>query len=196
MTNWVASDDIEASAGLEAFQGSLPVGLIATPRVDFATCDQDQSIASVLAKKYDFDHIPVVARSTAGAEQIVGLLDLSSMQSEGSGALCVATQMSRLTETNLIGAQASLLSFVSSADEQPCRLVVTGAKISGIVTLSDLQKLPVRAALFALVTTLEATMSSLIMKLYPTTQEWMDVLPPKRREILEGEIKKAAKGNL
>jgi hypothetical protein len=61
--------------------------------------------------------------------------------------------MRALPEENLIGADAGILSFVKGADRRGCRLVMSGAEISGLVSLSDLQKLPVRATvLFALIT--------------------------------------------
>ena len=41
-----------------------------------------------------------------------------------------------------------LLDFVRTADEHSCRLVVDGGRVTGLVSLSDIQKLPVRAALF------------------------------------------------
>ena len=48
----------------------------------------------------------------------------------------------------------------------PCRLVVSGTGIVGLVTLSDLQKLPVRAVLLALLTGLEISMSEAIEQVF------------------------------
>ena len=62
----------------------------------------------------------------------------------------------------MIGADASILDFIKEADCRPCRLVVSGTGIIGLVTRSDIQKLPGRAALFALVTGLEISMSEAI----------------------------------
>src|SRR6266511_4977695 len=56
----------------------------------------------------------------------------------------------RLGPDDLISAETSLLQFVWSAEEQPRRLVLEGTDIRGIVTLSDIQKLPVRISLFSL----------------------------------------------
>jgi hypothetical protein len=58
----------------------------------------------------------------------------------------VSARMSRLSDENLIGADASILTFVRNADRQKCRLVLSGLEISGLVSLSDLQRLPVWAA--------------------------------------------------
>lgn len=194
MTSWLASNEVGTSAGLEALQDALPVDLIATPRAEFVTCGPDDTLAEILAREYDFDHIPVVERPSDGVERIVGLLDLVSVTTEGLVGGSVANRMSRLTENNLIGTQASLLSFVRSARERPCRLVVAGERISGIVTLSDLQKLPVRAALFALVTNLEAIMSGRIEALYSDPQNWMDILSDKRKQDLSSKIRASKAG--
>ncbi|WP_287209273.1 hypothetical protein, partial [Mesorhizobium sp.] len=53
-----------------------------------------------------------------------------------------------LSEETLVGADASILDFIRDADQRPCRLVVSGRQIEGLVSISDMQKLPVRAALF------------------------------------------------
>ena len=67
----------------------------------------------------------------------------------------VSDVMRPLSEGNLLGADASILTFIRYADHQKCRLIVSGHEISGLVCLSDLQRLPVRAALFGLVTCLK-----------------------------------------
>jgi hypothetical protein len=93
-----------------------------------------------------------------------------------------------LAEEYLIGADASILDFVIQADTRPCRLVVSGSQIVGLVTLSDLQRLPVRAALFALITGFEMMMTDFIKAKLPDMQAWMSMLKPKRIEKIEQEI--------
>jgi hypothetical protein len=89
--------------------------------------------------------------------------------------------MRSLSEENLIGADASLLTFIRNADRQMCRLVVSGPKINGLVSLSDLQQLPVRAALFAMVTHLEITMAQAIRREFDESDGWMDRLSMERK---------------
>jgi len=55
-------------------------------------------------------------------------------------------------------------------------------------TLSDLQRLPVRAALFALVTGFEMTMADLIKAKLPDETAWMAMLKPTRLDKIEKEI--------
>ena len=74
------------------------------------------------------------------------------------------------------------------ADSQPWRLVVSGSQIAGLVTLSDLQRLPVRAALFALVTGFEMTMIDLIKSKLPDESDWMAMLKPTRLDKIQKEI--------
>ena len=96
-----------------------------------------------------------------------------------------------LSESNLIGADASILSFVRDADVQSFRLVVSGREISGLVSLFDLQRLPVRAALFAMVTSLEIAMTNAIRREEGSARGWIDRLPQKRRADVDVELAKA-----
>jgi hypothetical protein len=69
----------------------------------------------------------------------------------------------------------------------------TKGAASGLVSLSDLQRLPVRAALFGLVTYLEIVMASVIRQEFKGTEDWLSRLPDGRRRKLQDEIVKARK---
>lgn len=88
----------------------------------------------------------------------------------------------------MIGGDGSILDFVIDADERPCRLVISGKDIVGLVSLSDLQKLSVRAALFALVTGLEVSMTKAIGRSFPTDDDWKSPLNDRRSEKVDSEI--------
>jgi hypothetical protein len=96
-----------------------------------------------------------------------------------------------LSEEYLIGADASILDFILDADQRPCRLVVSGARIVGLVSLSDLQRLPVRATLFALITGFEITMTEFIKTKYPSESGWLEVLAARRQQKIKDEMSKA-----
>jgi hypothetical protein len=81
-----------------------------------------------------------------------------------------------LSEENLIGADAGILTFVRDADSRPCRLVVAGTEIIGLVSLSDLQRLSVRPVLFMLITHLELLMTDVIRAEFEASSEWKDRL--------------------
>jgi CBS domain-containing protein len=134
-----------------AVEEGLAVGLIAT--FDLATCQADDELTDVRAREdlKIFDHVPVKE-----GKYIVGLLDRTGRDSDAGS---VRDAMQPLNESNLISAEASILSFIESAEDHPCRLVLRNSRIDGIVTIADLQKLPVRPALFLLITHVELLMA-------------------------------------
>ena len=181
---------------LNALQEGLTVDLIATSRDIFETCSTDEAILSVIIRNSSksFDFLPVLDSST---NRIVGLFELAPFISCAEPDTRVAAAMQNLSEENLIGANASILAFVRNADERRCRLIISQNEISGLVSLSDLQRLPVRAALFGLVTYLEIVMANVIRQKFESEGEWLSILPPGRRDNLKKEIAKAVStGNL
>ena len=96
--------------------------------------------------------------------------------------------MAPLSEEMLIGADASVLSFIREADDRTFRLVVSGGKIAGLVGLADLQQLPVRITLFGLVTYLEMTMTKAIRREFNGSDAWVERLSEGRRRILSRQI--------
>ena len=98
----------------------------------------------MIANEGEYDYLPV--RSNAHGP-IVGLFCRSSFQSEHQ---LVGEIFRPIGPTDLNSSETSLLHFVWTANQQPRRLVLEGTDVRGIVTLSDIQKLPVRMALFSL----------------------------------------------
>ena len=70
-------------------------------------------------------------------------------------------------------------------------MVLAGPNISGLVSLSDLQRLPVRAALFALIIGFEITMAEAIRAKFATDEDWMIFLKNGRQQSLRSEIEKS-----
>ena len=68
---------------------------------------------------------------------------------------------------------------------------VGGRYIIGLVSLADLQKLPVRAVLFALITGFEIAMMEAIGRTYKSKSDWLNALSPERRNKIEIEKKKS-----
>ena len=175
----------------EILHRGLTVGLISTPRDDLKTCSLDDSIADVILHTTEnYDYLPVTAE---GGGRIVGLFHAVDFTDKSEGR--VREHCRPQSEEHLIGADASILDFVTEADCRPCRLVVSGTGIVGLVTLSDLQKLPVRAALFALVTGLEISMSEAIRRSFRTPCEWLPFLSQGRQEKIQQEIHKSKDGD-
>lgn len=147
----------------------------------------DEAISDVLDRNpEDFDFLPVVDE----AHRFIGMFHAAAHRDRrtlGTIWQCYVP----LSENYLLGADASILDFILDADEKQCRLVISGTKVVGLVSLSDLQRLPVRAALFALITGLEMTMADVIRAMHPESENWMQFLTRRRQEKIETERKKA-----
>lgn len=189
-SNWASkplSEDVTQI--LAALENGMPVTLIATS--DLKTCKADDRVEEVLRDQelQDFDYIPV--RDKTGS--ITGVLvHQEALYAEGF----VKEVMQQIHPSFLISADESLLSFVAEADDTPFCLVVKGRKISGIVTLSDLQKLPVRPALFMLITSVELLLAEWLRKNYPNEQDWLCKISEGRRSKIEEKWNRLKKSNL
>jgi CBS domain-containing protein len=182
----------DPSVTLSELQRGLTVSQIATRRADFHTClyNEDLSTVVVRNRSNNFDFLPVTNNDT-----IVGLLEIASFRNRPAPDISVYTEMMPLSEEYVFGADASILEFVRTADKQRCRLIVSGHQISGLVSLSDLQQLPVRAALFGIITYLEMLLMKAIRAEHHGSESWIDRLPPKRQDKLNEEISKARSDN-
>jgi hypothetical protein len=189
--NWASSAFAGKPDIFQTLHHGLTVGLVATPRDELKTCKKADLVSTVLASNSDcYDFIPVLEENTQPQTGFVGLFHASACRKSENidGAVGTSSWLAPLAEGHLIGADASILEFVLSAGNHPCRLVVSGSQIVGLVTLSDLQKLPVRAALFALITGFEITMVDYIKATFPAVDAWMEMLKPNRREKIKEEI--------
>lgn len=174
--------------GLET---GLQVHHIATLGSELRTCDIDdeRDIATLFAHPQfeDFDQIPVRKDSS-----IIGVVTL---ECKGSIEKC----LHRLDESMLISAQEPLTQFIPlMAKHPPYRLVLQGGSIRGIVTRSDLLKLPVRVFVFTLVTHLELLMTDIIRKKYPDHEEesqWLKYLTEARQENVDKKQQSRKKEN-
>lgn len=168
--------NIDEDAFLSHLEATIPVSLISTFG-KLVECEANDRLKDVLSRMdvEPFDHLPV-----RGGAQYVGLLSLyKARQDDAETAdkgLVVRCVMQPLNADCLISAETGLLSFIVDADRAPCRLVVRGTRVDGIVSLSDLQKLPVRAALITLITHLELLMTSVIKKTFPDNERLFDYI--------------------
>jgi hypothetical protein len=193
-TRWANSHKVGSSGVFEAVHSGLTVQLIATSRDDLMTCNSDDAASLVIARNTgQYDFIPVVAAPANGQQRIIGLFHAAGFAEGPAPDGRVEKYLLPLSEAYLIGADASVLDFITDADARPCRLVLAGPRISGLVSLSDLQKLPVRAALFALITGFEITVAEAIRGKFATDEDWMVWLNDGRKEIIQQEIAKSKK---
>jgi CBS domain-containing protein len=155
--------------GLEA---GLKVGDIATYR--FYSCEIYHDAAEVMGRAdlLQFDCIPV-----RNGERVVGVLERNGEFASGPAR----DAMRRLDDGLLVSSDEPLKGFIPLLVESPHRLVVRGARIEGIVTRSDVHKLPVRLLAFALVTHLEMTMAGVILG-RSERDDWIGSLSDGRRD--------------
>ncbi|MFV1518387.1 hypothetical protein VW098_12250 [Phaeobacter sp. JH57H2] len=150
--------------------------------MDLMTCQPGDLLPGVVAENTEFfSYIPVVNEG----DHIIGLLRAEEWFVADPPSCTVADVFEPLSERQVIGSDASIFDFIRTADERPIRLVVSGGNVSGLVSLSDLQQLPVRAALFTLVTSLEIVMAKLITRHWEKPGDWMAQLSEGRRRKLE-----------
>jgi hypothetical protein len=166
----------DADSILSSLEQGLSVGLITTfePRC----CDADDDLKEVVGSEdlREFDYVPVEEKG-----EIVGLLHRAAHDtSDRAGP--VRDAMYDLRGDLIISADAGILSYIEGAGKRPCRLVLREGLLDGIVTLSDLQKLPVRPVIFLLVTHLELLMARWIRQHCRAEDEWLNRLHEDRRD--------------
>lgn len=182
-----------ASETVQAVQAGLTVRLIMTPRADLVTCRLTDSIESVVSGNAEgFSFLPVVDDA-----RICGLFRAEQRRdcTPPSKQVLEDESFERLREDHLIGDNAGILDYVATSKEHPTRLVVSGNEIVGLVCPADLHKLPVRAALFTVITALETAMAHRVQAEWPDPNDWLDMLSTCRREIAEKRIAEAASGD-
>jgi len=150
---------------------ALSVGQIAT--FNFITCDADSDPQTALDQYPDFDQIPVQKEG-----KVVGVLERGKLQQPTA-----AETMRPLVVDMLVAAEEPLSRFIPCLLEQPYyRLVLNGQELNGIVTRSDLLKLPVRLWAFARVTHLELILATVISAHCP---HWFELLEKKEQKHIK-----------
>ena len=183
MNRW-ASQPLKTSANdfLSAIRSEIPVSLIATPRADLR-CERACRWQKVEANAdlADFDQVP--------------LTDDEGLRIEG--VFVRGTGRLELREDMFMAADAPLLSFLESADQSRFRFLLVDSTVSGMATISDIQKLPVYSVLFSLVVAVELLLMDWIRKKCRENQdEWLAHLTERQRGIIEKHWKDALKENL
>jgi CBS domain-containing protein len=189
---WAAGGDI-GPAVLDRVQGSLKVGMIMTARDDLMTCRRDDSAAVAMARNVDqFSFIPVVDDNG----RYLGLFRAEAWFGRDAPDAPIGDDFEAFSEDLVIGADASIFDFVMTADARPTRLVVSGHQVAGLISLSDLQQLPVRAALFTLLTSLEIAMAQRIEAEWTSgSADWMSKISAARQVPIRKAIARAKDGD-
>jgi hypothetical protein len=168
---------MESLAGLD--EGLRVRHIAAFPLMTYPHGDPD----TILAKPEfrDFDQIPI----TDGA-RIIGVLERSGPK-----------ELRRLDDSVLVSADDLLSHFIHTVHEQPYRLIVDKTAITGIVTWSDLLKLPVLVLAFSLVAELELAMNRRIKEQYGSSDKWLELVDDEEAiQKITGRRRKLTKENL
>jgi hypothetical protein len=157
-------------SGLEA---GLRVRHVAA--LELSDCESSDDTDQVLSNPAltDFDRIPVRRNG-----RIVGVLERNSEMGRGR----CDQYMKPLDESMLISADEPLTNLLPLLKESTYRLVLEGSQIRGIVTRSDILKLPVRLVAFALITHLEMIMAETIQTRCPSQDLWLRHLSAARQQ--------------
>ncbi len=181
-------ENADLSRQSKAFEGvhtGLTTGQIAVPRYQIRMCSATDLLSEVRARNRDptFDYLPVRDAN----EDLTGLLSNRAIDDAGSGGdgSQVGEHMDPLSEADLIGAETPITALIGRIRQKPF-LVISAQAIIGMVAWSDLQKLPVRAALFALVTGFELTMYETIKRHLGEREGWT-------RHLAQGRLDRATK---
>ncbi len=191
---WAGRGDTGLDA-LERVQRGLTVDMIMTPRDRLKTCQPDDSAREVMDRNIErYSYLPVVDENS----RILGLYQADRWFEEEAPDQPIGDDFEPFSEVLVIGANASIIDFVKAADDRPTRLVVSGRRVAGLISLSDLQQLPIRAALFTLITSLELAMAKRIeSEEWPDgAASWLALLSEARRNKILQAIDKAKQGEI
>jgi hypothetical protein len=138
-------------------------------------CNINDAVKVIESEEYSpFDFIGV-----SDGTSVVGLLDRRAARVANGDH--ISEIYDSLSERNLISEESGVLEFLLKANSSPARLVLSGDEIKGIVTIADLQKLPVRTAVFAMIMHLELLMTGVLRSLYAEKDDIFNLIPSATR---------------
>lgn len=162
----------------KALEAGLQVEHIA--EFDLKTCRPTNSVASLLddPELASYDNFPV--RNRHG---IIGVLERQRVRTCAPKGMLVKEAMVPLSSDMLASNSQPVATLLDALQSTRYRLVVKGSEIAGIVTPSDLLKLPVRLYAFMLVTHLEMLMAATIRRSYrdQPAEAWISTLSTGRQ---------------
>jgi hypothetical protein len=167
---------------LTAIRSEIPVALIATPRAALK-CQREDRWQQIESDRdlADFDQVPL---TDDDENHIVAVFI------RGTGPVA-------LRENMFMASGAPLISFLESADHHRFRLLLRDRRVSGMVTLSDVQKLPVYSVLFSLLIVVEMLLMDCIRKACgANADQWLRHLDKRQRGTIEKHWNNAVKKNL
>ena len=173
--------DTELDAALKAMELSFHVRLIGTFSPDLICAPADVQAAPWLDQNHpDFDQFPV-----REGDATIGILSRQSNHGDKS----IRQVMQPLSERVIVSADMPLADLIPLLRDSHYRLILRGGRIDGLVTQSDLLKLPVRMMLFGLISHLEMCLRALVRARAPWPK-WLELLEPEPRKAVKRELSK------
>lgn len=164
------------------FERHATVDLVAA--FDLVKCLPSDFVRDVLLRPahLDLDYFPVTNEG-----RVLGVLSRAEFARGEADTRAVHEAMQAVTTEMIVGRSDPLISVIEDMGEGPeFRLVLEVGTIRGIVTLSDLGRLPARALIFARITRLEMLLAGFIRKKSGRDESsWMSTLSSGRREKVE-----------
>ena len=166
----------QALRSLHEAESRFAVTLLSTPRSALICCQPDDKAAEAKSRAQpgDFDFLPVEKNG-----EIVGLFSRKQDYAEES----VSDVMRLLNESILMATDACMLDFLETADTRRFVFLVENNGISGAVTLSDIQKIEARPAIFLRLTTFEILLNDWIRQ--NAHEEWLGHVNSRERQQIQ-----------
>lgn len=168
-------------------QALLTVEQIMTPRSQFLCCAANDPAGRAFDGIPDvYDAAPVVngTRDDPDAE-VIGLIWRSEVAGAGPAKSVLSLTNDRPV-TEALKPDAAMLDYARNAVADRVALVAGRGAVLGLVTVYDLERLPVRLSLFQHVLDLEERLGEAITGLARDPETWADLVPDRRKEIQDG----------
>ena len=166
-------------------QERLNISMIMTPKDELKVCQLNDNICKLIKNNTDnFTYLPVLDN----LKNFIGVVNVSDKINDYSNKQTVQKFFQPISEKLIIGGNSSIIDFIKNIEDEPYKLVISKNKVSGFVTFSDLQKIPVRVSIFSLITELEIAISKFISNKFDDDDDWIKLLSKGRKEKIDLKI--------
>lgn len=178
---------------LKSVQGQLTLSNIMTPRHEFICCTGNEPAQGVMERTPEvFDAVPVVDATDAKdtSAPIIGLLHRNRIPFRDK-SIRAADCVDGSAITQAQPSNRNLLVYIHGLTGRPVEFVQEVGQVVGLVTPYDLERLPVRTALFAQIIDVERLIGDVIRERLPETGEWERLIAPNLRNELQKGLTRA-----
>jgi len=184
-------------ADLTNVQRQLTLSRIMTPRAEFICCTSEETTQAVMARVPTiYDAVPVVEGNDPDnvLAPVIGLLFRDRVPFQNSAAL-VRNTMDTTALDNAHPLESNLVVYIHGMTGSPIEFVDGPEGIVGLVTPYDLERLPVRTALFAMIIDVEQAMGELINARLPDPSIWEKYISSGLRGELSRGLRRATQND-